>query len=51
MSVMVSKITGLLRVSSTIVQAQIKEKIKAPRHWLLWGEGTDDWWIPLTKDQ
>ena len=25
--------------------------IKAPRHWHLWGESTEDWWIPLTKDQ
>ena len=29
-------------------QARIKENIKAPRHWPLWGESTGDWWIPLT---
>ena len=33
------------------VQAQINENIKAPRHWLLWGEFTADRWIPLTKGQ
>ena len=31
------------------VQAQIKENIKAPRHWPLWGEFTGDWWIPCTR--
>ena len=33
------------------IQAQMKENIKAPRHWPLWGEFTGDRWIPLTKDQ
>ena len=33
------------------VQAQIKENIKAPRHWPLWGEFTSDRWIPRTKGQ
>ena len=33
------------------VRAQIKENIKAPSHWLLWGESTGDRWIPLTTDQ
>ena len=33
------------------VQAQIKENIKAPRHWPLWGEFTGDRWIPLTEGQ
>ena len=31
------------------IQAQIKENIKAPRHWLLWGDFTGDRWIPHTK--
>ena len=31
------------------VQAQIKENIKAPRHWSLGGEFTGDSWIPRTK--
>ena len=33
------------------VQAQIKENIKAPRHWPLWGEFTCDRWIPRTEGQ
>ena len=33
------------------IQAQIKENIKAPRHWPLWGEFTDDRWIPRAKGQ
>ena len=31
------------------IQAQIKENIKALRHWPLCGEVTDDQWIPRTK--
>ena len=35
-----------------LIQAQIKEKkIKAPRHWPLWGEFNGDRWIPRTKGQ
>ena len=34
-----------------LFKAQIKEDIKAPRHWFLWGEFTDDRWIPRTKGQ
>ena len=30
---------------------QIKENIKAPRHWPLCGEFTSDRWIPHTKGQ
>ena len=33
------------------VQAQIKENIKAPRHWPLWGEFSGGRWIPCTKGQ
>ena len=33
------------------VQVYIKEYIKAPRHWPLWGESTNDRWISLTKGQ
>ena len=33
------------------VQAQIKENMKALRHWLLWGEFTGDQWISRTKGQ
>ena len=32
-----------------LVQAQIKENIKAPRHWPLSGEFTGDFWVPRTK--
>ena len=31
------------------VQAQIKENIKAPRQWALWGEVTGHRWIPKTQ--
>ena len=33
------------------VEVQIKETIKAPCHWPLWGESTGHLWIPLTKGQ
>ena len=49
MSAMGSEITGGLIVP--FVQAQIKENIKAPRHWPLRGESTGVRWIPLTKRQ
>ena len=32
-------------------RAQIKENNRAPRHWPLCGEFTDDRWIPRTKAQ
>ena len=32
-------------------KAQIKENMKAPRHWPLCWEFTDDLWIPRTKGQ
>ena len=31
-----------------LFKAQIKENIKAPRHWPSWGEFTGHRWIPLT---
>ena len=33
------------------IQAQMKENVKAPRHWPLCGKFTGDWWIPHTKCQ
>ena len=33
------------------IQAQIKEDIKAPRQWYLWGEFTGDRWNPRTNVQ
>ena len=39
--------TGLNPLTQLFVQLQIKENIKALRHWPLWGEFTSDWWIGL----
>ena len=36
-------------LTQPFIQAQIKENIKAPRHWLLCGEFTGDRWIPPHK--
>ena len=36
---------GVSIVWSTFIQAKIKENIKAPHHWSLWGEFTYDQWI------
>ena len=51
MGAMAFQITSLMIVYSTFIQAQIKENIKALRHWSLWGGFTGDRWIPRTKDQ
>ena len=51
MSAIASQITGVSIVYLTRRLAQIKENIKARRHWPLWGEFTGDRWIPLTKGQ
>ena len=51
MGAMASQITILIIVYSTFIQAQIKENIKAPRHWPLCGEFTGDRWIPRTNTQ
>ena len=37
--------------TQAFIQTQIKENIKAPRHWLLCGELTGDRWIPRTNGQ
>ena len=39
------------RIDCLLNRLIIKENIKTPRHWSLWGEYTGDRWIPLTKDQ
>ena len=44
MSAMASQITSLTIVYSRFIQAQIKENIKAPRHWPLCGE------LPVTGE-
>ena len=51
MSAMASKITGVSIFSQPLIQAQIKENIKAPRHWPLWGEFAGDRENPRTKGQ
>ena len=51
MSAMASQITGVSIVAQSFVQAQIKEHIKAPRHWPLFEEPNADLWIPLTNCQ
>ena len=51
MSVMTSQISVSRLLTQPFIQAQIKENTKAPRHWPLWGEFTDDRWIPRTKGQ
>ena len=37
--------------TQAFIQAQMKENIKAPRHWPLCGEFTGDRWIPRTNGQ
>ena len=49
MGTMGSQISNLTIVYSTVIQAQMKENIKAPRHWPLWEKFTGDRWIPRKK--
>ena len=49
MGTMMSQITSLTIVTQQFIQAQIKENIKALRHWPLWGEFTGDRWIPAQR--
>ena len=52
MDTMASQITSLTIVYSTVYSGaavQIKENIKAHRHWPLYGEFTGDRWIPHTN--
>ena len=51
MSAIVSQVTGSRVFTQPVVQAQIKENIKVPRHWHLWGKFTGGRWILRTKDQ
>ena len=52
MGAMASQITGVsICLLNRSFQAQIKENIKAPRHWSLIGEFIGDRWIPLAKGQ
>ena len=51
MSAMMSQIPASRVFAKLFVQVQIKENLKDPRHWHLWGESTGDQWIPLTNGQ
>ena len=51
MGAIASQITSLTIVYSIVIQTQIKENIKAPRHWPLCGEFTCHRWIPRTNGQ
>ena len=51
MGMIASQITGIWLFTQAVIQAQIKENIKAARNWPLWGEFTGDRWIPRTKGQ
>ena len=42
----VSNLTALSLFTQPFIQTQIKENIKAPRHWLLCGEFTGGRWVP-----
>ena len=48
---MASQIISLRLFIEPFIQAQIKENIKAPRHWPLCGKFTGDRWIPRTNGQ
>ena len=51
MSVMCLKSPASSLFTQPFIQAQTKENIKAPRHWLLCAEFTGNRWIPRTKGQ
>ena len=51
MDTMASQITSLTIVYLNVYSSQIKENIKAPRHWPLCEEFTVDRWIPRTNSQ
>ena len=49
MGTMASQITSRMIVYSTVIQAQIKENIKAPHHWPLCGEFTGSGEFPAQR--
>ena len=51
MDTMASHITSLTIIYLTVIDAEIKKNIKAPRHWPLCGEFTGGRWIPRTNGQ
>ena len=44
-----SQMVSLMLFTQPFIQAQIKENIKALRHWPLWGEFTGDRWNPTQR--
>ena len=51
MGAVASEITASRLFTQPLIQTQIDENIKAPRHWPFCGEFTGDRWIPRTKGQ
>ena len=51
MNTMASQTADVSIAYSTVCSGADKKHIKAPCHWPLWAESTDDQWIPLTKGQ
>ena len=51
MGAMASQITNLTIAYSSFILVQIKETIKGPRHWPLYGEFTGGRRIARTNDQ
>ena len=51
MNTVASQITSLASVYSTFSRVQIKENIKAPRHWPSCREFTGHRWVPRTNGQ
>ena len=51
MAYQINSLTSVYSTNSLFIQAQIKDNIKALRHWPLRGEFTGDRWIPRTIGQ
>ena len=51
MGAMTYQLPALRLFTKPFIQAQIKDNIKAPRHWPLWGEFTDELKIRRTRGQ
>ena len=49
MNTMASQVTGVPLFAQLLDQGQIKENIKASRHWPLWGKFTGDRWVIVFK--
>ena len=50
-SVLTPSVNKITTTTQPFIHTQIKENIKAPRHWPLCGEFTGDRRIPRTKGQ